>query len=144
MPTIKFTAPAGVIDFKQIDPEWGDFGLFVEDELSLQALHGLSYTEESFSEYLSDGDETRMLAHIGVQGGYLSFAYDPRTKQLLASTEYELPRALTSEEVQRLKKYTVGQWSDGIGSNFFQERIREGLAPQVFVTDDRQVQVEQG
>jgi hypothetical protein len=143
MPTIKFVAAAGVFNFKQLDPETGEPGLVVEDEASLRSLHGLTYSDEAFSEYLGDGGETRALADIGIQGGYLSFAFDVGAKRLLANTEYSAPRTLTGEELRLLKAYTMGQWSDGIGSNFFQERMSDGLAPQVLVADEGQVRVEQ-
>ena len=119
MPTIKFTTAAGLFDGKQRDLESGDSGLFAEDETSLRSPIGISYTGELFSDYLADGDETRFLAEIGVKGGQLSFVYSPRTRQLQAYTEYTIPQTLSDKEVQLLTEYTVGQWSDGIGSNFF-------------------------
>lgn len=52
-------------------------------------------------------------------------------------------RVLNPDQIALLKDYTIGQWSDGIGFNFFQERMRQGLAPQPLVLDESAVQVEQ-
>lgn len=143
MPTILFATPAGVFDFNQIDPETGESGLFVENENALRSLDGIEYKDEIFSDYLFDGTDMQALQGIGIQGGVLTFAFDANTKQLIACTEYFVPRHLSAKEVDLLRTYTIGQWSDGIGSNFFQERMSEGLAPQVFVTSSEAVHVEQ-
>jgi hypothetical protein len=143
MPTIKFTATAAVFDFNQIDPETKKSGRFVDDKSALKSLDGLSYSDELFSDYIGDGKETLALVTVGITGGSLSFAFDSKSKRLLGSTEYSLARLLSPEEINILKLYTIRQWSDGIGSNFFQERIDEGLAPQVLIADERIVHVEQ-
>jgi hypothetical protein len=143
MPTIKFTAPAAVFDFNQIDPETNERGLFVEDQRALKSLDGLSYSDELLSDYIGDGGETLALVTVGITGGSLSFAFDSKSKRLLASTEYSLARLLSQEETNILKRYTIGQWSDGIGSNFFQERMNQGLAPQALIADESVVHVEQ-
>jgi hypothetical protein len=142
MPTITFTAPASVFDFQQLDPESGEPGRYVEDFSTLKQLDGLTYADEVFSDYLGDGGDTRSLYEAGIEGGRLSFSADPATQRLLAHTEYTAPRHLSESEIDLLKTYTMGQWSDGIGSNFFQERMDQGLAPQIFIMDEAQVLVE--
>lgn len=136
MPTIAFTAPATVFDFRRSDD-----GEVVEDLGLLQTLDGLAYTDEEFSDYLADDDRTRGLAALGVTGGDLTFHFSGTG--LEACTIYSTPRALNAVELGALCEYTIGQWSDGIGSNFFQERLAEGLAPQVLLPDSRMVRAEQ-
>jgi hypothetical protein len=142
MPKITFSHPAGVFDFNQTDPETGESGLFVEDVAVLRSLDGLLYDEEIFSDHIGDG-ELEAIANIGISGGSLAFVFDAKSKQLLATTQYSLTRPLKPREVELLKSYTVGQWSDGIGSNFFQERMHQGLAPQALVMEEKHVAVQQ-
>lgn len=137
MPTIKFFTTAAVFDFRKSDE-----GDFIDDKLILKTLDGLEYSDESFSDYLLDGSETRELADIGITGGDLKFKFYP-IAGLMVHTEYLIPRLLTEPEISKLRHYTIGQWSDGIGSNFFQERISEGLAPQALVSDEMSVEFEQ-
>jgi hypothetical protein len=80
---------------------------------------------------------------VGVSGGLLRFEYDEKSQQLYGVTEYSLSRALTAAEVSLLREYTIGQWSDGIGENFFCIRLLLGPAPQFDVLDDSAVKVEQ-
>jgi hypothetical protein len=138
VPIIRFSATASVFDFRRSDE-----GDLVEDRGVLRTLHGLTYTEESFSDYLLDGSETRELAGLGISGGELKFEFDSQVGGLVAHTEYLAPRFLTETEIEALRGYTVGQWSDGIGSNFFQERMADGLAPQVLIANEQAVRAEQ-
>ncbi|SFQ69998.1 hypothetical protein SAMN05216567_12767 [Variovorax sp. OK605] len=138
MPTIRFSATASVFDFRRSDE-----GEPIDDRGVLQTLHGLTYSDESFSDYLLDGSETRELAGVGISGGELKFEFDSQVGGLVARTEYSIPRFLTKLEVEVLERYTVDQWSDGIGSNFFQERMADGLAPQVLIFEDQPVRVDQ-
>ncbi len=143
MPTITFSTFAAVFDFKQMDPETGEEGRFIEDAAVLKTLDGLSYDEEVFSDYLFDGEDAGELEDAGISGGSLDFTFDSATGRLIGHTEYRLERALNPDQIAVLKDYTIGQWSDGIGANFFQERMRTGLAPQLLVADESAVQVEQ-
>jgi hypothetical protein len=135
MPSIVFSTPAAVFDFKQLDPETKEHGLFIDDPAVLRTLDGLVYGDELFAEYLMDDDGTAAFADA-VSGGLLFFSFDAASGQLMAHTEYALSRPLSPQEVDLLQDYTVGQWSDGIGSGFFQERMRVGLAPQVWAPED--------
>ena len=140
MPTISFTAPAVVFDFHSEDATEDDTPV-MEDPNVLQTLDGIE-SDEVFSEFMSDGGDST-LADAGVTGGQLRFKYDSKSKRLYGFTQYSVPRKLTESEVALLKEYTIGQWSDGIGSNFFQERVGLGLAPQLFFMNDNEVLVEQ-
>ncbi|MDP9968081.1 hypothetical protein FB547_12264 [Variovorax beijingensis] len=114
-------------------------GEIFADEIALHREN----MEESFSDYLLDGSETRELAGLGISGGELKFEFDSQVGGLMAQTEYLTPRFLTETEIEALRGYTVGQWSDGIGSNFFQERMADGFAPQVLIANEQAVRVEQ-
>tara|TARA_B100001063_G_scaffold207116_1_gene202823 strand:- start:2071 stop:2418 length:348 start_codon:yes stop_codon:yes gene_type:complete len=98
-----------------------------KDQAILKSLDGLRYEDEEFSDYLYDGEETSNIADH-VTGGVLSFEYDIASGSLIGSVEYQLSRALSSDEVAILKEYTIEQLLDGIGSNFSQERGLDGQA----------------
>ena len=139
MPTIRFSAPSVVFDFNHKDES--NEASVVEDIALLKTLDGLEH-DEIFSDYIADGGD-HTLRKAGVTGGKLLFRFDAKDKVLSGITEYETPRKLSQNELELLKEYTVGQWSDGIGSNFFQNRMDDGLAPQLFFLDDSIVKVEQ-
>lgn len=143
MASITFSTYASVFDFKRVDPDTGEEGVFVEDAAILKTLDGLAYDEEVFSDYLLDGENAGELEDAGISGGGLEFSFDNASGRLTGRTEYQLERALSPDQIALLKDYTIGQWSDGIGSNFFQERMRHGLAPQLLVMDEGAVQVDQ-
>lgn len=80
---------------------------------NLTELDGISCQDE-FSEYF-DGDES----YVGdVNNGYLYFKYEDG--KLWSITTYDSTRELTQKELEELKEYTTGQWSDGIGEGFEQ------------------------
>ena len=139
MATIRFSAPAVVFDFKHKDSSGEP--TVVENVDVLRTLDGLEH-DEVFSDYISDGGD-HTLASAGVTGGRLIFRFDVKAKVLFGITEYQAPRTLNNSELAMLKEYTIGQWSDGIGSNFLQNRMDDGLAPQLFFLNDNIVQVEQ-
>lgn len=80
---------------------------------NLTELDGISCQDE-FSEYF-DGDESYI---DDVSNGYLYFKYEDG--KLWSITTYDSTRELTQEELEKLKEYTIGQWSDGIGEGFEQ------------------------
>jgi hypothetical protein len=138
MVSIRVSGPAEVFDF-QVD---GDDPPVVEDPAILATLDGLEH-DEVFSDYIADSGDPS-LVDAGISGGRLYFVFDPKRGVLFGVTEYTAPRLLSAAELAALKEYTLGQWSDGIGSNFLQERMREGLAPQLPFMDDETVTIEQG
>ncbi len=122
MPTIRFTGPALVASAEENDD--GSLDL-ISDKATLESLNGLSYEDEEFSDHLYDGEETEGFAEH-VSGGILSFSYDTSSSSLIGSIEYQLSRPLSADEVEALEEYTIEQLTDGIGSNFSQERALSG------------------
>lgn len=140
MPTVQVKGAAVVFDFESPEATHTTVPI-VEDPVRLRTLHGLEH-DEIFSDYMCDGgDET--LADAGVTGGTLRFEFDETTGVLFGFTRYSAPRLLSEEELCLLKEYTVGQWSDGIGENFTQERMEVGLAPQLLFMSSEEVSITQ-
>ena len=83
----------------------------------LRPLDGLTYDDETFTDFLGGPEEEDALAAALESGGILRFGYDGR-EVLTATTEYLSRRRLTDAEVRLLVEYTMGQWSDGIGENW--------------------------
>lgn len=122
---------------------------------------GKSFTAETFVTYVAGlsfpawrpqfvvvhntGDPTLAdILEVGITGGSLSFVFDAPSSQLLVSTTFMLARTLTAAEIEVLRDFTSGQWSDGIGDNFFQERMSHGLAPHAVPMDDEDIHITQG
>jgi hypothetical protein len=80
----------------------------------LEKFDGIS-DGSCFCDYMGGN---RVSAVNELSGGYLEFKYE--NEKLYAITEYESKRALTATELEELKNYTQGQWSDGIGEGFEQ------------------------
>ncbi len=81
---------------------------------------GLEYRRESLCDYLADADDAGALSALGLGGGYIALGYSAAQNELIASTEYVASRAMNASELEALVAYTLGQWSDGVGSNFSQ------------------------
>ena len=140
MTTVRVTGPATTFDFRSEDT-MADDAPVVSDPRLIQTLDGLEH-DEIFSDYFSDGGDTT-LADAGISGGRLRFEFDRESRMLFCVTEYSSPRPLTDSELELLRDYTIGQWSDGIGENFFQERMDFGLAPMFTEMDDPVVTIRQ-
>jgi hypothetical protein len=140
MPRIRFSHPTGVWDYNRKDPETGG-GFYVTDSAVLRTLDGLKYTDETFSDYLSD-DADKTLSKMGISGGHLAYSFDSKTNLLYVVTEYQLDHNLFLSEIELLKDYTAGQWSDGVGENFHQIRMNCGLAPFALVMDKKNIRTE--
>jgi len=99
----------------------------VTDINKIKSLDGLKYDDEDaiFSEYMSDGGDST-LEDAGISGGLMFFEFDSTANALFGYVEYQLTRPLDDTEIEELKDYTIGQLTDGIGSNFEQERMSEG------------------
>ena len=108
---VRLYAPARAIDFATDEP--------ITDLQRLRTLDNVQYSDETFSDYISDGGEPE-LQSVPVTGGHMRFYFDHRSNQLCAETVYDSARILTRQEVGALIEYTRGQWSDGIGENFSQ------------------------
>lgn len=94
------------------------------DASLLRKLDGHEYRDDDeddcFGFWLIDESDGSPIKNAGISGGYLSFAFDENSGDLIASVEYRLDRALTALEIDELVRYTTGQCSDGIGENFMQ------------------------
>ena len=104
---------------------WQTFGDERESEQITDAgrlpyFDGLEYRRESLCAYMGDGEASAPLAALGLGGGFIALGYAAAQNELIAKTEYTAPRALTAQEIEALVEYTLGQWSDGVGSNFSQ------------------------
>ncbi len=128
MPSIRFFGPACVFDYNAEKNSDGDTPI-IEDVGILASLDGLA-DDAVFSDHLYGA-----LLKAGIGGGVLKFYFSEATGELYGSTEFTLQRPLIPMEIDLLLEYTVGQWSDGIGSNFFQMRMDLGLAPQMFLPE---------
>jgi len=95
----------------------------------LACFAGLEYRRESFSEYFADGPGSVRLADLGVKDGYIRLEFSPEINGLIAVTEYTAPQRLAEADLALLAQYTVGQWADGVGSNFSQSMaVATGIA----------------
>lgn len=101
-------------------PEDEADGAQITEADRLAYFAGLEYRRESLCDYLLDSAEAGVLAELDLTGGYLALGYDGAQNELLAITEYRAPRRLAADEIAALAAYTIGQWSDGVGSNFSQ------------------------
>lgn len=129
MASIRFSAPTCVFDYNAEKDADGDTPIMEVKEV-LASLHGLAH-DEVFSDHLYGQAGANDIANAGISGGLLQFFFSQETGQLRGTTEYSLQRMLNASEIELLLDYTLGQWSDGIGSNFFQMRMDCGLAPQL-------------
>jgi len=81
---------------------------------NLEELDGID-CQDNFSEYF----DRNFSFKNDVNGGYMRFEF--KKDKLWTITEYNSNRKLTEDELNSLKNYTTGQWSDGIGEGFEQE-----------------------
>jgi hypothetical protein len=131
MPTVRIAGRTMVVNFQTADGNPVD----VVDPDTLKSLDGLEH-DEVFTDYMQDSSDAAGLAGVGITGGLLRCSYDSQDEHVYYVTEYAVPRLLTPDEMTVLTTYTVGQWSDGIGANFFQSRLLVGPAPQFDLTTD--------
>ena len=109
----------------------------VTEPATLSKLVPLSYDDELFSDYLADANLDKDLVAAIVPSGKLRFDYDGESTALRVSTEYRTRRALTKKEIRALVKYTMEQWSDGIGENWVSESAdRTGFTIQCITSGD--------
>jgi hypothetical protein len=89
----------------------------ITDPETLRALDGIEYGGDEFTEYLGGPDKQSLVEALNPSGD-IALKYDESKNLLLYVTEYSAKRKLNRAELDRLLKYTTGQWSDGIGSGF--------------------------
>lgn len=91
----------------------------------LKILDGIKCGHD-FVEYLDEDFAAKL------ESGYMSFKLE--NGKLYTLTEYAVKEPLTQEELDKLAKYTQGQWSDGIGESFEQFGCAEENGEEVFVS----------
>jgi hypothetical protein len=104
------------------------------DYPNLSELDGID-CQEDFSSYF--GNDEKSLIIKGVTSGYMSFQFE--NGNLYTITQYSSNEELTLDELEILKDYTQGQWSDGIGEGFEQEPCYFGNEYDNDSTGDRNV-----
>jgi len=82
----------------------------ITDSGRLRLLNGIVFNENLISDYFSES-----LVDMGIIGGESRLEFEEQGGYLCVISEFWAPRALTTEELQRLTEDTAGQWSDGIG-----------------------------
>lgn len=97
------------------------------DYKNLSDLDGID-CQDRFSDYF-DNDFTFV---ENVTGGYMKFKYE--NGKLMTHTIYNSDRLLTEEELEVLKDYTQGQWSDGIGEGFEQFPVYVNDEDEVYIS----------
>lgn len=90
-------------------------------------LDGIS-CEDDFTQYFHD----ESYANNVLQSGYLDFKFEDN--KLWSVTTYTSNRELTEKEIESLKNYTQGQWSDGIGEGFEQFSCKVIDGEEVFIS----------
>lgn len=79
-------------------------------------LHGVS-DDSDFVEYMHNENVKNKLK----EGAYLEFKFEGN--RLMSVVEYISKVELTESELEYIKDYTQGQWSDGIGEGFEQNPV---------------------
>jgi hypothetical protein len=101
------------------DPDGG----LVADRSVLRDLSGYVDDEDlCATDYLGGTDEEDRLAAALERGGRLRFDLRDGEEWLRVFNEYHANRPLSESEVARLREYTAGQWSDGMGECVFVPR----------------------
>ncbi len=84
-----------------------------------QRLHSRVFERHTVLDCLKSGTPKEIkLAKQIRGGGELCLEFDKATKQLWIVTKFEIDRLLNKKEQELLVEATVGQWSDGIGTDF--------------------------
>jgi len=99
-----------------------------------------AYSDSIFSEYFSESFKIgnklfineQPLIDKGVSGGNMWF--EIKNDKIWTITEYESKEKLNEEELEMIKKYTKGQWSDGIGEGFEQFPIMQWNGQDVYLS----------
>lgn len=104
-------------------------GIARTDYENLKDLHGI-YCQQCFSEYFHD--ET--FHQKGISGGFMHFEFNADDGKLYTITEYDAEKKLAAADLEKLRAYTVGQWSDGIGEGFEQFPCRVINGEEIYLS----------
>lgn len=85
--------------------------------------------QDVFSEYF--GFDEKSFSKV-VTEGYMNFVIEGG--ELMTLTTYSSTRKLTPKELEKLKSYTQGQWSDGIGEGYEQRPCAYNGKKEVYVS----------
>jgi hypothetical protein len=83
------------------------------DEMKMLALN--AECQDNFADYF---DDKGLIALI--KDGTMTFKFDEEKSGLITVTKYTANAELSKEQIETLKDYTQGQWSDGIGEGYEQ------------------------
>ena len=108
---ISFTCDAHVYDESTDE--------LVTNSVVLRNLSAWSVTDEDLYLYLD-----KSLVDIGIVGGTMRLKFFDEFG-LQFCTEYWSPRSLSTSELDELRNYSLGQWSDGIGECGFELQAQE-------------------
>ena len=101
----------------------------IEDAERIKKLDGYIYSEDEeddcFGFWLVDENDESIIKSSGISGGFLKFNFDEQNNNLVVAIEYDLEKELSQEQIEALIEYTIGQCTDGIGSNFNQFKCEE-------------------
>jgi hypothetical protein len=105
---------------------WGWAGVFapddheVTDPLILRQLANFVDEEDLYAtDYLGGNAQEDTVATALERSGRLRFAFREAEGRLRVLNEYRSRRPLTGAEIEYLCRYTLGQWSDGMGECVF-------------------------
>ena len=99
-----------------VDPE----GRVVDDPAILDELAGFIDEEDLYAtDYIGDTPPEDAIAAALERSGQLRFALKAGEASLRVFTTFVSRRPLTSEELDWLRYYVLGQWSDGMGESLF-------------------------
>lgn len=101
----------------------------IDDFEKIKLIDGYTYIEDEeddcFGFWLIDEADDSIIKDCGISGGYLHFSYNQDMNRLEVSVEYDIKDELNQEQISCLVDYTIGQCTDGIGSNFSQDKCNE-------------------
>ena len=101
----------------------------IEDIEKIKTIDGYTYNDgeedDCFGFWLIDENEGSIIKDCGISGGYLHFSFNKNINGLEVSVEYELNSELNEKQIDCLIEYTIGQCTDGIGSNFNQTKCED-------------------
>ncbi len=98
------------------------------DYKNISELSGID-CQDNFAEYFDRG----VSYEDAIEDGYMHFTVEDG--KLMTITEYTSKRRLSGIELENLKEYTQGQWSDGIGEGFEQnECMIDDDGEEVFIS----------
>lgn len=114
-------------------------GSIVDDARDLQSLDGWSYQEDGCANYVHHD----ALTDVDLQGGDIRLAWDAKRKRLNVVTSYRVSAKLKPKQIAALRDETLGQWTDGVGSDCFAKESKKHGVKLRFGIDPKEVEVTQ-